>query len=119
MQEKINWYQIARDKNELNWRNNLIWVEVGGRKITLAKVDEQVFACAAKCPHAGGMLSEGTINIKGEIVCPLHKYTFNVGNGRNVSGEGYKLKTYRIEERNDGLYVAFAEDNLSDLIEAR
>jgi nitrite reductase/ring-hydroxylating ferredoxin subunit len=43
----------------------------------------------------------------GNIVCPLHRYKFSLVNGRNVSGEGYYLKTYPVEQREDGLYIGF------------
>ena len=45
----------------------------------------------------------------GNIVCPLHRYKFNLETGRNVTGEGYFLKTYPVESRPDGIYVGFKE----------
>ena len=41
----------------------------------------------------------------GNIVCPLHRYKFSIKNGRNTSGEGYFLKTFAIEVREDGIFV--------------
>ena len=45
------------------------------------------------------------------IVCPLHCYKFSLLNGRNVSGEGYYIKLYRIEQRDDGVFMGLEESN--------
>lgn len=65
----------------------------------------QVYAFAATCPHAGASLCEGWVDPQGRIVCPMHKYRFDPANGRNTSGEGYKLKTYPVEIRDGEIYI--------------
>ena len=52
-------------------------IEAGGKKMCLAKYNDQLFACAAKCPHAGGVMEEGWVDAVGNIVCPLHRYKFS------------------------------------------
>ena len=112
MERKLKWFKVADGKNAIEWQsNNLALAEVGGRTITLARVGIDVFACAHKCPHASGVLADGFIDAVKNIVCPLHRYKFNLQNGRNVSGEGYYLKTYPVEEREAGLFVGFEEAN--------
>ena len=114
--KKIKWFKVADGRNELLWQdNNLTVAEAGGKKMTLALVGNDVFACAYKCPHAGGVLADGFIDATGNIVCPLHRYKFNLVNGRNVSGEGYYLKVYAIEEREAGLFVGFEESSWMDI----
>lgn len=103
---KINWYKIADSENEISFgQNNLTVIEVNSKKITLAKVGNKILSCAYKCPHAGGIISEGYIDAPGNITCPLHRYKFSLVNGRNVSGEGYFLATYPVEHRADGIYI--------------
>lgn len=110
--KNVKWFKVADSKTELNWQpNNLLAAEVGGKKITLARVGSDIYACAYKCPHASGILADGFIDATGNVVCPLHRYKFNLTNGRNVSGEGYYLKVYAIEEREAGLFVGFEESN--------
>lgn len=105
-EKKYDWYKIADSLMALPWQSNdLCIVEVKGRKITLARWKDQVFACVHQCPHAGGVLADGWLDAAGNIVCPLHKYKFKLESGYNTSGEGYKLKTYSIEQREDGIYV--------------
>ena len=108
----IKWFKLADSINEIAWQeNNLAIAEAGSKKITLAKIGETIFACAYKCPHASGILADGFIDAEENIVCPLHRYRFSLVNGRNVSGEGYYLKVYEIENRSEGLFVGFEENS--------
>jgi nitrite reductase/ring-hydroxylating ferredoxin subunit len=107
----IKWFKVADIIEAIDWHNNLAIAEVGGKTITLARSNNQIFACAHKCPHASGILADGFLDATGNIVCPLHRYKFNLGNGRNVTGEGYYLKTYAIEMREAGIFVGFEEGN--------
>ena len=92
-------------------------VQVGdGKKICLGRRDNEIFAFASKCPHAGGYLSEGYVNALGNVVCPIHSYKFCMKNGRNVSGEGYYLKHWPVEIREEGVYVGLEKNKLFGLL---
>jgi nitrite reductase/ring-hydroxylating ferredoxin subunit len=111
--EKYSWYKIAVSLEEIDFSaNGIMAIEVNGKKICLALHNNTINACAQKCPHAGGVLTDGHIDALGNIVCPLHRYKFNIQNGRNTSGEGYYLKTFPIEIRPDGVFIGFADNNL-------
>jgi len=100
------WHKIAEHINELEFAPNGIAIaEVNGKKICIAKWNQSFFAFAYKCPHAGGLLAEGHIDTLGNIVCPLHRYKYALENGRNTSGEGYYLKHWKVEIKDDGVYV--------------
>jgi 3-phenylpropionate/trans-cinnamate dioxygenase ferredoxin subunit len=83
--------------------------EVGGRKLTLARHRDSIFAFAHLCPHASGVMADGWIDALGNVVCPLHKYRFELQRGRNVSGEGYRMKTYPIRLDEEGLHIGFIQ----------
>lgn len=101
-----SWYKIAEDISEINFSaNKLALLEVAGKTITIGRHKNLVFACAQKCPHAGGILADGYIDVVGNLVCPIHRYKFNPQNGRNISGEGYYLKTFAVELRENGVFV--------------
>ena len=53
--------------------------------------------------HASGILADGYVDAIGNVVCPVHRYRFSIRNGRN--SEGYFLKVYVVERREDGVYV--------------
>jgi 3-phenylpropionate/trans-cinnamate dioxygenase ferredoxin subunit len=110
--KKWKWHKVADSKDAIDWQTNgMTVVEAGGKKITLATDNNEVCAFAHKCPHAGGVLADGFIDAAGNIACPLHRFKFSIRNGRNISGEGYFLKLYPVEQREDGLFVGIGESN--------
>ena len=112
-EKKYQWFKIAENINEFSFaENNLCIIEVNNKKLTLAKFQNELFACAYLCPHASGVLADGYIDAIGNIVCPVHRYKFNLSNGRNVSGEGYYLKTHPVKISSEGIFVGFEEKGL-------
>lgn len=100
------WHKISGHINELNFGdNNIAVAELNDKKICIAKFRDQLFAFAYNCPHAGGLLAQGYIDALGNVVCPVHRYRYNVQNGHNSSGEGYYLRHWPVELREDGVYV--------------
>src|SRR5215218_4484769 len=112
MAEKINWVKVAASMEEISFANNLAEVVAGDKIICIGKHKDELFAFAAKCPHASGILAKGFIDALGNIVCPLHRYKFCMKNGRNVSGEGYYLKHWPVEVRDDGVFVGLENKSL-------
>jgi 3-phenylpropionate/trans-cinnamate dioxygenase ferredoxin subunit len=105
---EMHWVLITDAPLGLDWPDNqLLDLEVDGKKVTLAKFKEGYFAFAQKCPHASGRMAQGYINPLGQVVCPLHRYAFDMKNGRNTTGEGYFLKTHPVELRPNGLFIGF------------
>jgi nitrite reductase/ring-hydroxylating ferredoxin subunit len=52
----------------------------------LCRVGGVLHALDARCPHEGGMLGEGPLMGKGEVLCPLHHYHFDARTGREAQG---------------------------------
>lgn len=103
-EKQYTWHKIAESKEELFFEaNGMLSIKAGNKNICLVKHKDSLFACAAKCPHAGGTMSDGYMDALGNIVCPIHRYRFNLRNGK--SAEGYYLKTWPVENREDGVYV--------------
>lgn len=104
--KKYKWHKVADHINELAFENNdIAVVDLSGKPICVGKFNGGFFAFAFKCPHAGGILAEGYIDMVGNVVCPIHRYKYSIQNGRNTSGEGYYIKTWPVELRDDGVYV--------------
>jgi 3-phenylpropionate/trans-cinnamate dioxygenase ferredoxin subunit len=113
MSTNIKWFKIADSIDLIEWQtNNMCIVSINGKTTSLGKHNNQIFAFAYKCPHAGGIMADGFIDASGNVVCPLHRYKFNMENGRNVTGEGYYLKTFKVEERVDGVYIGIEEKGI-------
>jgi 3-phenylpropionate/trans-cinnamate dioxygenase ferredoxin subunit len=106
MHTNRNWVKVAESTAELGLApGKVVEADANGKTLCLAQHNEEVFAFAQKCPHAGGHFVNGSIDLSGNVTCPLHRYKFCVKNGRNVTGEGYHLKHWPVEIRNDGVFV--------------
>ncbi len=100
------WHKVAESELELDFGSNGIAVaEIQGKKICIGRHQGNLRAFQHKCPHASGLLSSGYIDALGNAVCPLHRYKFCLANGRNVSGEGYFLKTAAVRVEDEGVFV--------------
>ena len=114
--KKIKWYKLADSIEAIDWQpNNMAIAEAGGKTVTLVRNNNDISACASKCPHASGILANGFVDALGNIICPIHHYKFSLHNGRNVSGEGYYLKVYPIEIREAGVFIGFEEGGVLDM----
>lgn len=100
-----NWHKIEGITFPALEENKLTETFVAERRVGLLKRNNTVYAFSATCPHAGVNLCDGWIDPLGRIVCPEHKYRYDPTNGRNTSGEGYKLVTYPVEVREDEIFV--------------
>ena len=108
-----NWIKVADSIEEISFAsNNIAEVFADDKKICIGRKDDEIFAFAYKCPHTGGFFIDGYIDPLGNVVCPRHRYKFCLKNGRNVSGEGYYLKHWPVEIREDGVYVSLERNKL-------
>jgi nitrite reductase/ring-hydroxylating ferredoxin subunit len=73
-------------------------VHVGGRPLILTRVEGQLHAVSALCPHAAGDLTKGSL-YRGRLECPDHHYRFDVRTGRTLwpEDEVCRLKRYTIK----------------------
>jgi nitrite reductase/ring-hydroxylating ferredoxin subunit len=107
------WVKIAGSVGEIAFAaNHIAEVQADGKTICIARYQDGLFAFVQKCPHASGFFIDGYIDALGQVVCPLHRYKFALRNGRNVSGEGYYLKNWPVEIRDDGVFVGLEKERL-------
>ncbi len=112
-EKEYTWHKLGDTRESLAIpEHGLLETEIAGKKLCIALVKDQLFACTALCPHAGGHMAQGYTDALGNIVCPIHRYKFDLRNGRNSSGEGYFLKTFPVQVREDGIFVGFEKSNL-------
>lgn len=102
----MNWYKVL-DVKDLNYPF-IKRVKAGKATIALVGVDNEVFALSARCPHAGEDLSYGWCK-DGKLVCPVHRYSYDIHTGRGSTGQGDYVDTYPVELRTDGVYIGIKE----------
>src|SRR5450759_2712750 len=85
-------------------------VLVGGKKVLLARVDGSFYATAARCPHWGGPLPEGTLHGP-RLLCPLHKATFDVRSGDLLEPPSLDgIAAFRVRVAGDDVFVDRSEE---------
>ncbi len=102
----MQWIKIADAASPLAFNpENLCEVFVQGKRICLAKIKGELVAFSGICPHAGAHLAGGYVDAKGQVVCPLHGFKFNLETGKQSFGEPYLLKIFEIKEKEEGIFV--------------
>jgi nitrite reductase/ring-hydroxylating ferredoxin subunit len=110
--KKTNWYKLfdsVSAANEFLAVGRVATLNVGKKKICLAHTAEGFYAVRDKCPHNGASLGNGYCTNEGSVVCPMHRYHFDLKTGRAKSGLGDYVETYPIEVRDEGLYIGIQE----------
>ena len=79
--------------------------DIDGKKVAIFNVNGKYYATEALCRHQDGPLAEG--KLIGEIVeCPWHFWHYNVRTGELLDFlKDVKLDTYKVEVRDDGIYI--------------
>ncbi|GIZ10183.1 nitrite reductase small subunit NirD [Flavobacterium sp. UMI-01] len=71
------------------------------------------YACQNVCPHKMEMvLSRGMIGSADEIpkiACPIHKKTFSLKDGSNLSGDDLKIATYPVKIVEGEVLIGFID----------
>lgn len=75
-----------------------------GKNLAVAFLNGTWRVFDARCPHAGGPLYAGKINEVGAVVCPLHRFGFDLENGKCDSG-GYFIEIYESKEERFEIFV--------------
>ncbi|MBC8052392.1 MAG: Rieske 2Fe-2S domain-containing protein [Sphingobacteriaceae bacterium] len=83
-------------------------VAVGGKKLCAVKTGDELFATQAYCPHAGAGLAGGWCK-EGKLICPFHRYEYDLRTGRGAEGQGDYIDIFPTETRDDGVYVGLPE----------
>jgi len=92
--------ELSREKGRL--------VKLPDKALALFAFDGRIVATEAHCPHAGGPLHEGAIE-GGRIVCPWHRYGFDLGSGRCDADPSLMIRTYPAFVEQGAVWVSLKE----------
>lgn len=97
----MKWYKVA-ETGVITTQVNKI--NAGGKNLCLVKDGESFFALSSKCPHAGADLTNGWCENK-KLICPFHRYAYDLETGRGNAGQNDFVPTYPVEIRENDIYV--------------
>ena len=98
----MKWYKIPDIKN--TDQPFIKKVKAGKKSICLVGYGGALFAVSAVCPHAGEDLSRGWCK-QGKLVCPVHRFSYNLATGRGSEGQNDYVETYPVEIKGDDIYI--------------
>ncbi|MCE2740347.1 MAG: nitrite reductase (NAD(P)H) small subunit [Sphingobacteriales bacterium] len=82
-------------------------IEIENKRICLTRMPDGYYAIDDACPHAGARLGLGKCTEDHMIICPIHRYQYNLKTGKGLPKQGDYVNTYPVEMRKDGIYVGF------------
>jgi nitrite reductase/ring-hydroxylating ferredoxin subunit len=110
--KKTRWHKIFESQLDAEEHIGLLQtdtVTAAGKKICIAHTSSGFFAVSDRCPHNGFSLGKGWCTENNTVVCPLHRYSFDLKTGRAKTGLADYVNTYPLEFRPDGMYVGIEE----------
>ena len=79
-------------------------VRVRSEEVAVFRSNGQLYGVQNICPHEGGQLCKGWIE-SGEVVCPLHRYKFELKTGACSTDPKLKVKVFRLVQQGDQFTV--------------
>jgi thiamine pyrophosphate-dependent acetolactate synthase large subunit-like protein/nitrite reductase/ring-hydroxylating ferredoxin subunit/rubredoxin len=105
-ERSLTWHRVA-GLDELP-EGRVKTVTADGESIALSHFEGSYGALVNACPHQGGPLGEGSIE-NGWLRCPWHGWDFHPCTGTAPGGFEDAVRTFPVEVREDGIYVAVPE----------
>jgi nitrite reductase/ring-hydroxylating ferredoxin subunit len=85
--------------------NKTVRIEVDHRLLCLTRTVDGFFATNEKCPHQKLPLTHGGFVENGALVCPFHRYAWDLKTGREIERRCDNIELFEVEERPDGLFI--------------
>tara|TARA_R110002049_G_scaffold200971_1_gene371664 strand:- start:921 stop:1277 length:357 start_codon:yes stop_codon:yes gene_type:complete len=108
--DKYNWMVLApsKDRHQIDEleEGKIIRRFVDDQWICVVKNNGEVFSFKDKCPHAGASFFKGSCE-DGKVVCPLHRFGFDLKTGR---GHGLYLENYPVKLHEDQYLIGFEKN---------
>ena len=111
--EGLDWFKIA-ETDELP-EGRVKTVTAGARSMALTHFNGKYTAMDNRCPHQGGPLGEGSIEVGKDgrcwLRCPWHGWDFDPETGKPPGGhEDTGQQLYPVEVRDDGIYLGLEQE---------
>lgn len=75
-------------------------------------VDGTYHVTDAVCPHNRGPLAQGGVCEDASVICPWHRYRFDLRSGRCHTTSRYRLAVYPVVERDGARYADLGRQTL-------
>jgi toluene monooxygenase system ferredoxin subunit len=87
------------------WEGEMVGVRLGETAVLLVNLGaEGVRAFENRCPHAGSLLSEGTLRA-GALQCSTHLWEFDARTGAGINPRNCRLRSFPVRIENGAVLV--------------
>jgi nitrite reductase (NADH) small subunit len=97
------WFKVA-ELNEIPRLGSRVLPIENGAIAIFRTSDDQVFAVKDRCPHKGGVLSQGIVH-GCKVTCPLHSWVIELDSGEAVAPDKGCVKKFAAKVVQDEVYV--------------
>jgi toluene monooxygenase system ferredoxin subunit len=77
-----------------------------GKEVLVFRAAGVLYAVQRRCPHEAAPLERGRVWSK-MIRCGQHGFTFDIETGEGLNCSGYRIRRYRVEQREEQIFVRF------------
>ena len=106
----MKWIKIP--SGALQQKTPIQLLKLEGRKFCLIYNEGNWHATSYTCPHAGANLAGGWCE-DGRLICPYHRHSFSLLDGKGAAGQNNCITVYQIEKREDGFYIELPQSLFS------
>jgi nitrite reductase (NADH) small subunit len=99
----MTWFKVA-DLQEIPRLGSRILNTENGAIAIFRTSDDQVFAVKDRCPHKGGVLSQGIVH-GCKVTCPLHSWVIDLQQGEAVAPDKGCVKKFAVKIENTDVYL--------------
>ncbi|RZK50161.1 MAG: Rieske (2Fe-2S) protein [Pedobacter sp.] len=81
-------------------------IQLNDKRICMVKRGNHLYAFQNRCPHAGGQLNYGKFE-NGHIICPIHRWSYDVQTGYGSEGQGDSIRIYQVKIVQQDIFIGF------------
>ncbi|MEO0897234.1 MAG: Rieske 2Fe-2S domain-containing protein [Bacteroidota bacterium] len=100
------WFPLEQKYTQQAKEGKIAEFKIGKKGYCLSYHKEKWYAFDAKCPHANGPLGDGWIDENDCVICPWHRYAFDLKTGQAERG-GYYIEVYPVREKDGVIQIGF------------
>ncbi len=84
-------------------------IKIENKSIALFKYKNNVYVIRNSCPHQGADLADGHVK-DGKVVCPLHRWMFDLETGAFTGNEKIRIPTYKSKVEDNEVYILLDDE---------
>ncbi|MCA5004780.1 Rieske (2Fe-2S) protein [Sphingobacterium bovistauri] len=108
----MTWHKIPH--SAIDSKKAIQQIKLAGKDFCLIYHEEKWHATSIKCPHAGANFTGGWCE-NGRLICPYHRHSFALGDGKGALGQYNAITIYRLEQKDSELYIELPESIFTKL----